>query len=80
MKGFRIRITKAERETFWYAKCIGNEYWAIKETNVDGIEYIIIPEGRNLSSSGGKWVSEYDCEVIKESRIELVSTTMVVEL
>lgn len=83
MKGFRIRITKAERETFWYANCIGNEYWATKETPSLGsneVEYIIISEGRNLVSSGGKWVSEDDCEVIKQAHIEIVSTTMVVEL
>jgi len=79
MKGFRIRIINAERETFWYANCIGNEYWATKESNVDGIEYIIIPEG-NMPSSPGKCVNEDDCEVLKQAHIEIVVTPMVVEL
>jgi len=81
MKGFKIRITKAEKETFWYANCIGNEYWTTKETNIDGVEYIIIPEGRDVVSGGRRgWVNEDDCEVIKKANIEIVATIMVVEL
>jgi hypothetical protein len=80
MKAYQIQITKSSRDTFWYVNKIDQVFWAIKETNDGVVEYIIIPEGRNMPSSPGRWVNEDDCIVIKHAHVEVVSTTMVVEI
>jgi hypothetical protein len=88
MKGYKIKITKAALDSYWYASLIGYEFWAEERINLAGErEYAIVVESINkyslpTLSSTGKWVGENDCEVLREAyiKIESVTTTTVVEI
>lgn len=84
MLGYRIQIIKAKLDSYWYASCTGNTYWAIKHDTEDGyqdfraIEEGIIPIG----GLGKKYIDINDVLVIKEAtiRIDTEVTIKVIEI
>ena len=79
MKGYRIKVIKSNLNTYWYAKHIGEEFWAVLAENIDSSQdYKVILEGITpLSGFGTKWINFDDCEIIKESEIQIESHVVV---
>ena len=79
MNGFRIQIIRAKLESYWYAGCTGNVYWALlDERENNHQDYKIIIEGViPIAGLGAKWVDYDDCIVIKESHIAIESSVSV---
>lgn len=83
MIGFRIKIVKAELDTYWYANHIGKEYWSYMDE--DQKNYVIIQEGiinransefqKTFKDFGDKVVIAEDCEVLRSSHIIVDITT-----
>jgi hypothetical protein len=84
MDGFRIQIIKAKLDSYWYAGCTGNVYWAVLHEREDNHQdYKVIVEGIvPLEGLGAKWVDFDDCIVIKEAKIaiETAVNVKVIEL
>jgi hypothetical protein len=84
MKAFKVKINKANLESYWYSVFIGQEFWCYLEENLSGIlQYKAILEGK-IPEGGNctKWINFDDCEVVKESyiRVETETFTTVVEI
>lgn len=72
MKGYRIQIIKSKLETYWYATCTGNTYWAVLEPKEEYQNYKVIVEGVvPIEGLGTKWVDFDDVIVLKESQIKI---------
>lgn len=79
MKGYKVIITQAILDSYWYSAFIGNEYWAtIEETLDKRLQYKVIVEGKVPESGNGtKWIDFEDCEVVKERFIRVDSDKFV---
>lgn len=84
MLGYRIQIIKAKLDSYWYAKFIDAECWAIKHDTEDGYQdFQVIEEGIiPIEGLGKKYIDINDVLVIKEAtiRIDTEVTIKVIEI
>lgn len=77
MIAYKIKITKVDKDTYWYRDMIDEVFWATLLTYPER-GYSIIHEG--VGNDRNRWVGEDDCEILKESEVELIITKKVVEI
>lgn len=78
MIGYRIQIIKAKLDSYWYASCTGNTYWAVLEAKDGHQDYKVIIEGIiPIEGLGKKWVDFDDVLVLKEATIKIDTSVTV---
>lgn len=78
MIGYRIQIIKAKLDSYWYASCTGNTYWAVLEAKDQHQNYKVIVEGIiPIEGLGTKYVDFDDAIVIKEATIKIDTSVTV---
>ena len=84
MKIKRVRITKSEYSTYWYADKIGNEFMVQELPTAEfdfSFRYRIIPVGTQQASLA-KYIQPDDCEIIEEfdGFVKEVITTSIIRV
>jgi hypothetical protein len=67
----KIRITSAQRETYWYADKIGKEFDVMREP-VDGIGYEVAHRERGGDVHVGYFVDKEDCEIVTDGLANII--------
>jgi hypothetical protein len=75
----RVKIVKANSDTYWYANAIGEEFEVDNTLNSDSFDVIdnekaIKFDKTNDGHASGYCISKDDCEVIEEDIIEKIHT------
>ena len=73
MKGYKIKVTQSKLDFYWYSTCIGDEFWSVLEETADSrLQFKVILEGKVPENGNGtRWIDFEDCEIIKESFIQV---------